>query len=305
MMTGILVYHSPLARVRSYCQGRLNRKRTARAGFTLVELLVVIAIIGIIVATMLPVLNATNEAARRMQCRDNLIQIGMALQDYTAYYQVFPPGTTASAGPVQNLPNDLHHSWLVRLLPQLDKPGLYEAIDFQQSIYSDANATARGVAVAEFLCASDPVDGVNPPPSNYAGSHHHQEDPIDETNMGVLFLHSAIGFDQLTDGRGQTMVAGEKIWTQNDLGWASGTSATLRNTGHPLLPRPPDPQKETKETEIPPALFVGGFRSRHPTCVNFLFADGAVQSLDTQTDQKVLQTLANRADGLPLSWPQD
>jgi prepilin-type N-terminal cleavage/methylation domain-containing protein/prepilin-type processing-associated H-X9-DG protein len=285
-------------------ENRFSRITAYRKAFTLVELLVVIAIMGMLIAMILPVLMSTHEMSRRMQCRNNLTQIALALEDYHAYFHTFPPGTTALSGPVQSLPDDLHHSWLVRLLPQLDKPNLYEAIDFGETVYSKANASARAVPVSEFLCPSDDADLFRIPPSSYAGSHHHVESPIDKDNTGVLFLNIAIGADQLVDGRAQTIAAGEKIWQPGDLGWTSGTKATLRNTGHPLRDPPPNPNlpKEAMP-QAPERTFVGGFRSRHPGRVNFLFADGVVQSLENEIDQKVLQSLANRADGAPLSWP--
>ena len=82
-------------------------------------------------------------------------------------------------------------------------------------------------------CPSSPAaDG---PVSNYAGVHHHVEAPIDADNSGVLFLNSKLSFEDLRDGAAYTLFIGEKrTGYVEDLGWMSGTSATLRNTGTPL-----------------------------------------------------------------------
>jgi prepilin-type processing-associated H-X9-DG protein len=83
------------------------------------------------------------------------------------------------------------------------------------------------------MCPSFP--GVDAPFSCYAGVHHHAEAPIDKDNTGVLFLNSGISWDELVDGPAYTLLLGEKnVRGPQDLGWLSGTPATLRNTGAPI-----------------------------------------------------------------------
>ncbi len=203
-------------------------RRAAHTGFTLVELLVVIAIIGILVGLLLPAVQAAREAARRMQCSNNILQIGVALHNYEMAHRKLPPGTVDSKGPIVHLPVGYHHSWIVQILPMLDERVAYELIDKKQSIYAKVNVPVRGYSLATLRCPSDAASG---PYSHYAGIHDSREVPIDITNNGVLFLNSAIRFDDVVDGVSHTLFAGEKLIDASELGWSSGTRASLRNLG--------------------------------------------------------------------------
>src|SRR5262249_51930143 len=103
-----------------------------RTGFTLIELLVVIAIIGVLVALLLPAVQAAREAARRMQCTNNLKQVGLALHNYHDIHNSLPPGRIASAGcPRGFLTGCQNTPWFTQLLPQLEQQPLYDASNFQ------------------------------------------------------------------------------------------------------------------------------------------------------------------------------
>lgn len=202
-----------------------------KRAFTLVELLVVIAIIGILVGLLLPAVQAAREAARRSQCTNNLVQFGIALHNYEMAHRKLPPGTVDAKGPIVHLPVGFHHSWIVQILPMLDERVAYGSIKHSESIYSAANVPPRMYSFGILHCPSDRMDSAAQ--TNYAGVHDSREVPIDVTNNGVLFLNSAVRFDDIVDGAAHTIFVGEKFPDATELGWASGTRSTLRNTGSP------------------------------------------------------------------------
>ncbi len=145
--------------------GRLVR----RSGFTLVELLVVIAIIGILIALLLPAVQAAREAARRMTCSNHLKQIGTAMHAYESSHSTFPPAAVVS-GPNPG-PNDntspgcwwdvwsdalkgggFGQSWCVLLLPYMEKIGLYEQWNFEANVWMNRPVAEQDIA--DFYCPS-------------------------------------------------------------------------------------------------------------------------------------------------------
>lgn len=121
------------------CPFRVHAKITnQRHGFTLVELLVVIAIIGILVALLLPAVQAAREAARRSQCQNNLKQIGLAMHNFASAQRKFPPagkgyGWTYSASGYSADPIIYNLNGLVLLLPYVEEDSLYQKIDLKKS----------------------------------------------------------------------------------------------------------------------------------------------------------------------------
>jgi prepilin-type N-terminal cleavage/methylation domain-containing protein/prepilin-type processing-associated H-X9-DG protein len=201
-------------------------------GFTLVELLVVIAIIGILVALLLPAIQASRESARRASCTNNMRQLIVAVHDYELAHEHFPAGTVDAQGPIRSVPKGHHISWIARILPYFEENVLYSHLDLTLSAYHHKNDRVRQTTIATLICASEAADEW--PYSNYAGCHHDVEAPIDVDNRGVFFLNSQITRDDLKDGAAYTFFIGEKHADDDDLGWLSGTSGTLRNTGTPL-----------------------------------------------------------------------
>lgn len=224
--------------------------------FTLVELLVVIAIIGILVGLLLPAVQAAREAARRMQCSNNLVQLGVALHNYEMAHRTLPPGTVDAQGPIVHLPIGYHHGWLVQILPMLDEKVAYNQLDHSQSIYSKRNFPVRAHSIQTLMCPSDPMSGG--PLSSYAGMHDSREVPIDVDNNGVLFLNSRVRFDDISDGVSYTIAVGEKFIDPTELGWSSGTRASLRNAGS--LPNWNKPVGGGGWGMLPPG-FAGGYSS--------------------------------------------
>jgi len=282
-------------------------KTQRRRGFTLVELLVVIAIIGILISLLLPAVQACREAARRVSCQNNLANLGVALQNYEAAHEFLPPGVVNPEGPIRNTPQGNHLSWLVQLLPYVEEEVAFQQIDLALGAYDEKNDPVRQLPIQTFICPSSwygPDEG--PPISNYAGCHHDVEAPIDADNHGVLFLNSKINSREIPDGATHTIVLGEKLSDENDLGWMSGTRATLRNTGVPLnlvkKSQAADSDDESDdEADDEAGLQVGGFNAAHPSGVNFLFGDGALHFVAEGITPSVLKQLGHRADGQLLT----
>src|SRR3954464_10711521 len=130
-----------------------------RRGFTLIELLVVIAIIAVLIALLLPAVQAAREAARRMQCTNNLKQLGIAVHNYISQNNCFPPlgsnfANPGYGGPV--LPNDWPLGWAVTLLPGMEQQALYNTANYSLSVNNSVNTkTLCATRVATLLCPSE------------------------------------------------------------------------------------------------------------------------------------------------------
>ncbi|HEY2159041.1 MAG TPA: DUF1559 domain-containing protein [Isosphaeraceae bacterium] len=328
---------------------RQSRHGRRPPGFTLIELLVVIAIIAVLIALLLPAVQAAREAARRSQCVNNLMQVILAIKNYESSHEVLPPGTINPTGPIANKPAGYHHNWISQILPFLEYKNVTSHTNFNVGVYAAENATVRSISLHSLNCPSDgrtggwglpagnvAAPGVGTPlpvmTSAYAGVHHDREAPIDVTNHGVLFLNSAVRYEEIGDGAAQTVFVGEHVIQPGDLGWASGTKATLRNMGepinqakNPLLPLPFQPappvvaEEDEADTDKPapkrsaapaakaeekPADPVGGFSSHHAGGANFAFGDGSVRFLKASASPRVLHMLANRNDGEMISADQ-
>lgn len=277
----------------------MQRKDSSRhrrcAGFTLVELLVVIAIIGILIGLSLPALQALREAGRRTQCQYNLSQIGLAIAEYHAAHGRFPAGTFADSGPVVNEPVGYHHNWIEGLLPHLDAQVIYEAIDREVSIYAPENEDALQASLSVVHCPSAPGPIGNE--TNYAGCHHDSESPIDVTNNGVFILNESFSTDDIHDGLSYTLFVGEKLDPIGDLGYLSGTRASLRNAGHKISDGYAAELDQRPEGEPQRSLYVGGFGAAHFGGGYLMMGDASVKFFGDGMDLQVLSQMAHRSDG--------
>ena len=131
---------------RSNLKSEIHNRKSA--GFTFVELLVVITIIGILIALLLPAVQAAREAARRMQCTNNLKQIGLALHGYHATHEQLPYGSS--------YPVTFNGTWAAFILPYLEQQGLFDSFNFNKPIYDAANQQAVTTVVAAYICPTDP-----------------------------------------------------------------------------------------------------------------------------------------------------
>lgn len=212
----------------------VKRSETApqRAGFTLIEILIVIGVILVLISLLLPAIQAARETGRRHSCANNLSQLLIATENYTAVHGVLPPGTIEAKGPIQNRPVGYHMSWIAQLLPYFEQNNVFEQIDFSVGAYHARNASMRRMTLGLLNCPSSQWTASFG--GSYAGCHHDLESPIDADNHGAFFLNSALEWNDLRDGRAQTILLGEKFGLGFDFGWISGTRSTLRNTGTPI-----------------------------------------------------------------------
>lgn len=279
-----------------------GRARTP-AGFTIVELLVVVTIFLMLVVILMPAVNMARETARRNTCVSRLTQLTLAVHEYETQHETLPPGVINPTGPIRNVPEGMHVSWIVQVLPYLGENVLFSRFDHEAGVYAEVNEPVRQARLTVLRCPSDPTLRREPESldvwghSNYVGSHHDVEAPIDADNHGLLFLNSRVRYEDVSDGIAHTMLLGEAVLNHDSLGWASGTRATLRNGGSiQLAPLDPPSASETAD------LFVGGFGSYHAGgVVNVSYAEGAVRPLDTNVDPRVLRQLTHRADGATSS----
>ncbi|NUQ64625.1 MAG: DUF1559 domain-containing protein [Pirellulales bacterium] len=208
---------------------RIGTQAQRLRGFTLVELLVVIAIIGILIALLLPAVQAAREAARRVQCTNQLKQLGLALHNYHDVVGSFPPGWVDSG--------NFGWGWNVFLFPYIEQKPLYDQLSPNSRTLIQVNNNAAAyplllTVIPNLRCPSDITaasgeqtvgSGANKRPvatSNYVGvrgffnmaNGDTSNNPIvDNTlNNGVLYAQSRVRFSDITDGTSNTFAIGEK-----------------------------------------------------------------------------------------------
>lgn len=297
----------------------MEKKQNSLRGFTLIELLVVIAIIAILIALLLPAVQQAREAARRSSCKNNLMQMNVALQNYEMAHNVLPSGTINPTGPILNEAKGYHVSWLLQILPYLGERTAFNKFDFNKSVYDPANKQVADYRIPTLRCPSNPTPG-----HSYAGIHHDIEAPIDSDNNGILFLNSSVSYDDIPDGSSKTLFIGE-LTEGNELGWVSGTRSTLRNAGTAINLnnanlfsgrtafedrfKSEDSESTSESSEIDDEkpkdktqlLRFGGFSSHHTGGAHFGIGDGSVRFISENVSVPIYQALANRHDGQLIS----
>ncbi len=304
-------------------------------GFTLIELLVVIAIIGVLIGLLLPAVQAAREAARRMQCSNNLKQMGLALHNYQGSYGVFPPGYSSlwkqDGGDAGTADDDVGHGWgwASMILPQMEQGNVFNAINFGLTMTYAENNTAQLFKFSSYLCPSDTTKSQIPvrdeanantiytvAGSNYVGMYGLGEvGEAPGNGSGMFYRNSRLSFADMLDGSSQTFMVGERshnlsyvTWTGRAIGgWLHKTSSFEGGTDQFAV----DPEEsftmilgpvelgdeDGPRTPNHPRAHVEDYASRHPGGVNFLFGDGSVRFVKNQINIRVYQALATRSGG--------
>jgi prepilin-type N-terminal cleavage/methylation domain-containing protein/prepilin-type processing-associated H-X9-DG protein len=311
---------------------QLQRRRSA---FTLIELLVVIAIIGLLVALLLPAVQATREQARQTRCINNLKQIGLALTAYSGLNETLPPGyvslwdqfTLADTGP--------GWGWGSMILPQLEQQPLYNQICFNLSVQHPVNSTARLTSLSVFLCPSDNmalrwtannaetwiygghVYSVANPICDIAGANYIGMYGIAEPGVageGVFCRNSSIAPRDIRDGMGTTLCAGERSTNLNlGRGQATWTGSVTPANFWSCAPNPYDSDGGSCVEENAAGMILGHtgeghgpgdpygdvnqFLSRHGRGAYFLYCDGHVGFIRGSVNYKVYVALSTRDYG--------
>ncbi len=296
--------------------------RNPRRGFTLIELLVVRSIIGVLIALLLPAVMAARATAQRLQCKNKLKQIGLAIQTYqTGNKETFPINWGAGS---KSGKDTRGHTWMTYLLPYLEESPLYDRINFGAVIGDPRNQMAAIRPVTAFICPSDSSDSVLTGQSittggqlagtsyksvaganwNYGKFKYRKKDATD------AYLRHGRNFDSY-DGlehgngvicRGYEQQNGKPILTRmRDL--RDGSSQTFAvgeavadgcqwtswywwdgSTATCAIPLNYVPDGMTREENAENRMSCYSFMSDHPTGGNFLYCDGHVNVVSDDID---------------------
>ncbi len=282
-----------------------------RQGFSLIELLVVITIIGILIALLLPAVQAAREAARRISCVNNLKQIGLATHLYHDAHHCLPPASF-SGGLFSG-------STLLILLPYIEQASSYVQYHPDKGITAPENKGVVSTRIPIFLCPSMAVPRTVPDtahdevgaPGSYAVSTG-SESPWSPHNGAIVKLGQSkqtISIEHIRDGTSNTFMYGEFDYGLQDLKWPDGSfqgGFPQWAIGYPGFTWGatwgPFNRDRIAEPNCPQMTWTA-FRSDHPGGVNFALVDGSVHFIPDETDKSVLDALATRAGGEVVNIP--
>lgn len=304
-----------------------------RNGFTLVELLVVIAIIGILIAMLLPAVQAAREAARRMTCSNHLKQIGLACLNYESIYQCMPVSTDLSSwGEVDGT----GASWLITILPFVEQQSLYDSLVLEGTVHDgnglkDArNFEVIKTSIEAYCCPSDNAygettdqaylfSGVDMALCNYSGviGPHGIWDgswsiwqgapscfdggDYNSGNRcwGTFFRYSIVDpvrLSSFTDGTSNTIIVGEQYAFEVSSDWTYGNAWAYSNDCWKSTYAPLNWIPPDAATMNNPFDHMG-FRSKHPGGAHFCWGDGHVSLFSETIDMEIYQALSTRNQG--------
>lgn len=276
----------------------------------MIELLVVIAIIAILIGLLLPAVQKVRDAASRLQCTNNLKQIGLALQTHHDANRQFPAGYTSGVGATGD-DTGPGWGWAAYILPQMEQQNLFNQINFDQPIQAATNSTARTTIVKAYMCPAE-----NPPPTittaavvcdvasaNYIGMFGVGEPGVD--GDGIFYRNSVTKIGDIRDGTSNTIAAGERSYRVGQSTWVGAVAGA--NHLAPAGAIVPDQTENASNFVLGhTAEAVDGptrpkeqnhFASRHAGGVVFVFADGHVASLSSSVNYTVFKALSTRAGG--------
>lgn len=309
-------------------------KNTER-GFTLVELLVVIAIIGVLVALLLPAVQAAREAARRTQCSNSLRQLALACHNYHDTLLTLPSGgintnkisiSTADWCSKGSGTSETRAPWSVLLLPFLEEKNLYDKFDFGKPFTSSSNVPGVSQNDAlfklnnpRFQCPSDPNSSRAINNTNYFGVQGGGPTPVCTTQggqrvfylNGVLFWRSGLNLSAIIDGTSNTYMLGESKYCLTPtgradhfhVGWATGMKIDSFGSPYICAAAKEQPNSIKKHGGNSDTLNVQTrlFGSFHPAGLHMAMADGSVQFISSNISLALHQQTAIRDDGLPIA----
>ena len=311
-----------------------TRCAATRHGFTLIELLVVIAIIAILIALLLPAVQQAREAARRSSCRNNLKQIGLALQNHHDTYKHFPSAHQigkdwSSSYKRQDPPNGYdsttgypqdgpYFSWMFRITPYLDQGLVFKQAKvcpdsscwpFWQ--YTSDGRCLNGIPLKIFQCPSDVrgdliIDYGNNQRAaltSYLGINGLNQFQEAGGQNGMLFVNSGVRFADITDGSSNTLMVGERPPTQDLIyGWWFAGAGVSPNFGtsdvvlgiEERQSSPTSPPEFYRPGEIQNPNHQFHFWSLHAGGTFFLLGDGSVHFISYNVNRNVMRALASR-----------
>ena len=247
-----------------------------RGGFTLVELLVVLVIIALMVGLLLPAVQAVRETARRMQCQNNLHQIGIGLHNYHAAFRTFPPGGL-EVRPQWRRGKQL--AWSAFVLPYIGENPTYEKIRFDYAFDHPMNADAASAVIETYLCPSTnriSTRNRGRGATDYGGIYGERIVSRNYPPRGVMIHERSIRFRDITDGTTRTLMVSEDA-DFPDGQWINAWNLFDQAFSINRAPR-----------------FENDIRSKHPQGANGLFADGSAKFLNENIDLEVLAALCTR-----------